>query len=179
MTSEAVMKDDLTTVLSALHSSDSISADAVRRWMEVGDLRIRGAVYHLLQDARHRIVPHLSTADQCSFMLDYLFDCLLQNPESDDFLHSGFEAAWELAGWVKQLGSIDDAQSLISRIVQRLTAEYVAADEPTRNRIETGAVEHIMESPSLRRHFASWKDDPTLRKAYEDCLLWGQSHEQK
>ncbi len=172
------MNKELESGLSALDSNDSVSAEAVRRLIGDGDLRVRGAAYYFLQRARDRIVPPLSTAEQCSFMLDYLFECLLLDPESDDYLYSGFEAAGELSGWVKRLERVGNNDRLISQIVQRLTQAYIAADENTRNRIETGAVEHMMESPSMRKYFASWKGDSTLGTAYELCLQWGIDHEE-
>jgi hypothetical protein len=119
----------------------------------------------------------LSATEQRSFAFDYLFDCLRENPESDDYLHSGFEAAWEIVRWARHLESSRDGPIIIPQIVDRLTVAYLAADETTRNRIETGTVEHIMESPPLRKYFASWKEHSTLGKAYELCLHWGLAHE--
>jgi len=75
---------------------------------------------------------------------------------------------------VKRLERVGDNEKLVSQIVQRLTQSYISADENTRNRIETGAVEHMMESPSMRKYFASWKGDPALGTAYELCLQWGK-----
>ena len=115
--------------------------------------------------------------EQCSFMETYLFQCLLQNPDSEDYLHSGFEAAWELAAWLKHLEGIEGTEGFIAGVVQKLTEAYRAADEITRNRIETGAVEHILESRTLRKYFASWEADPVLGQAYELCLEWGKAHE--
>jgi hypothetical protein len=172
------MSEELKLLLSALNSNALVSAETMRGPMGNGDLRARGVAYHVLQRVRGRIVPPLSTAEQRSFMLDYLFDCLLSHPESDDYLHSGFEAAWELAGWVKLLKNSGENYEIISKIVERLTDAYMGADDDTRNRIETGLVEHLMETPSLREYFASWKGDPTLGTAYELCLQWGKHHEE-
>ena len=143
------------------------------------ELRNRGAVYHLLRDVGDRIAPAVPANEQLSFMLNYLFDCLLQNPESieEDYLHSGFEAAWELADWVKSWADRDDTERLITQIVHKLTEEYRATDKATQNRIETGVVEHLMEKPALRPYFAAWKDDPMLSEAYRLCLLWGETNE--
>lgn len=178
MADESGMKVELERLLSALRSDDIIPASLIQGPMADEDLRVRGVAYHVLQRARERIDPPLSTAAQCSFMLDYLFDCILRNPESDDYQFSGFEAAWELAGWVKQLEGVGRNEAFVSHIIQRLTAAYRTAEETTRNRIETGVVEHLMERPSLREYFAAWKGDPTLGRAYELCLHWGKCHEE-
>jgi hypothetical protein len=142
-----------------------------------GDLRTRGAVYHLTAQAWERIVPELSMSEQCSFMAGYLFDCLILNPKSEDYVYGGFEAAWELASWLKHLEGREGGGIVITQVARRLTEAYLASDETTRNRIETGAVEHILESKPLRKYFESWASDPVLGKAYELCLEWGQAHE--
>jgi hypothetical protein len=164
-------------VLAAITSNDPIRADAVRRWMAADELTTRGAVYHLLQRAVGRIAPPLSQAEYYPFMLDYLFDCLLLNPKSNEFLHSGFEAAWDLVAWLKHVQNYEGSADFIAHVVSRITVAYVSADNTTRNRIETGLLEHILESPSLRKYLVSWKDDPDLGDAYKRCLEWGSAHE--
>lgn len=171
------MADDLTNLLMVLDSNDTIRADDARQWMLNGDLRMRGGVYEFFRRARHRIVPEIPVEKQHSLILDCLFDCLIQNPASGDYLHSSFEAAWEIAEWVKYAQSHGQATEWIKEVVRRLTQAYISADDTTRNRIETGAIEHMFESPSLREYFTFWKDDQVLRTPYEFCLLWGVEHE--
>jgi hypothetical protein len=173
------MNNQIDLILTAARSADTIPADTVLSWMSDHDLRVRGAVYFLLMEAGDNVAPPIAANESMSFMLNYLFDCLVQNPDSEDHLHSGFEAAWDLAAWVTRLADRVDTQRLIKQVVQKLTDEYRVADTPTRNRIETGVVEHLMEKPSLRPYFSSWKDDPVLAEAYRLCLLWGETNEQK
>jgi hypothetical protein len=47
---------------------------------------------------------------------------------------------------------------------------YKAADPTTRSRIETGALEHALESRAVRPFFDAWGTDPTLREAHEHAL---------
>jgi len=68
------------------------------RWTR-GDLHTRARVYALTASHWSRIHPEPSGEEHCRFMADYLLECLLQNPEADGFLHSGFEAAYEIAAW--------------------------------------------------------------------------------
>lgn len=166
------MADDLANLLMVLDSNDTIRGDDVRQWMVNGDLQIRGGVYEIFRRARQRIVPEIPVDEQHAFILDYLFDCLIQNPAPGDYLHGGFEAAWEIAGWVKYAQANGQATEWIKEVVRRLTQAYLSADDTIRNRIETGAVEHMFESPLLREHFNFWKGDPVLGTAYELCMLW-------
>jgi hypothetical protein len=109
-------------------------------------------------------------------MADYLIECLLLNPESDDFLHSGFDAAHEIAAWLKHLVKTSDGKTVLTEVAGRLALAYKAADPTTRNRIETGAFEHALESRAVRPFFAAWATDPTLRDAHEHALAWGMAH---
>jgi len=61
----------------------------------------------------------------------------------------------------------------------RLAIEYKAAEAITRNRIETGALEHALESRVVRPFFDSWGTDPILREAHEHAVAWGMAHPDK
>jgi hypothetical protein len=109
-------------------------------------------------------------------MADYLIECLVQNPEGDDFLHNGFDAGWEMAAWLKHLAKTGDLRAVLTEVAARLAIVYKAADAKTRNRIETGALEHALESRAVRPFFDSWGADPILRDAHEHALAWGLAH---
>jgi hypothetical protein len=106
-------------------------------------------------------------------MADYLIECLLQNPEGDDFLQSGFAAGYELAAWLKHLAKTSEGRAVLTDVASRLAVAYKAADPTTRNRIETGALEHALESRAVRPFFAAWGTDPTLRDAHEHEAYFG------
>jgi len=158
------------------HSKDIIPKEKVLLWMQSEDLNNLGAVYHLTDKAWERIKPELTMDEQCSFMKKYLLQCLELNQNSSDFVHSGFEAARELASWLKHLKSKDSTDEIIRIVVAELTSMYKRSDEETRNRIETGAIEHIFEDKRLLPYFLSWKNDPELSVAYKECLEWGKAH---
>jgi hypothetical protein len=164
-------------VLQALGSDGNILRSDVLRWMSDRDLETRALVYELTRNAWSRITPELSMNEQCSFMGEYLLECIAANRQNEDHIHSGFEAAWELAAWLKHLQPIKAAEPVIRKVVRDLENLYRSADEKTQNRIETGAVEHMIESRPLRKYFSHWRDDPELKAAYEACLAWGEAHE--
>lgn len=64
-----------------------------------------------------------------------------------------------------------------SPIVRDDVMVWVRADDDTRNRIEKGALEHILEMPALRPYFAHWQTDPVLAESYSCALAWGVAHE--
>ena len=160
----------------ALSGTGTVARREYERWIR-GDLRTRARVYALTASHWSRIHPEPSGLQQCRFMADYLIDCLLLNPEGDeDFLHSGFEAGYELAGWLKHLVKTSDGRAVLREVADRLAEAYKAADPTTRNRIETGALEHALESRAVRPFFDAWGTDPTLRDAHEHALAWGMAH---
>jgi hypothetical protein len=169
--------DESATILEVVRSDGPIPKSQVLAWMNDRDLRTRGAVYYLTDEVWDRITPALSMSEQCLFMENYLLDCLILDPESADYVHGGFQAAWELAAWLKHLEPLEGGHDVIERVVSHLTAAYLVADDLTRNRIETGAVEHILESQPLRRFFASWVGHPVLDEPYKQCLEWAEAHE--
>jgi hypothetical protein len=109
-------------------------------------------------------------------MADYLIECLLQNPEGDGFLHSGFEASYEIAAWLKHLVKSADGRVVVRDVAGRLADAYRSADVRARNRIEAGALEHALESRAVRPFFDFWSTDPILREAHEHALAWGMDH---
>jgi hypothetical protein len=114
--------------------------------------------------------------EQCEVMADYLLACLSSNPASDDFIHSGFEAGHALASCLKHWSAIPAASDVIAIVVKRLAELYRESDAEGRNRIETGALEHMLEAPRLRSYFEHWAQDAELREAYEPALAWGRAH---
>jgi hypothetical protein len=115
-------------------------------------------------------------SEHCTFMADYLLECLLKDPAPDDFVHSGFEAGHEIAAWLKHLSTIPDGGAIIGDVARRLAVSYKASDRITRDRVERSTLEHALESPRLRPFFADWDQDPLLREAYEPALRWGLAH---
>jgi hypothetical protein len=110
-------------------------------------------------------------------MAEYLIECLVRNPQSDDdFVHSGFEAGYEVAAGLKHLATRADGAPIITDVARRLEIAYRAADSETRNRIEAGALEHALESRKVRPFFATWSTDPVLAEAYGPALQCGLAH---
>jgi len=71
---------------------------------------------------------------------------------------------------------IPAASDVIAIVSKRLEQLYRESDAEGRNRIETGALEHVLEAPRLRPYFEHWAQDGELREAYEPALAWGRAH---
>jgi hypothetical protein len=165
-------------VEAALSGAQAVPKADYDRWIR-GDLATRARVYRLTATAWHRITPEPGMREHCTFMAGYLTECITRDPAADGFLHGGFEAARELAAWLKHLGGLPEAAGVIDDVARRLAVSWKDGDPATRNRIETGALEHILESPRLRPHFRTWAKDRHLRSAYEPALAWGLAHPER
>ena len=155
-------------VVRYFESDDAIARDDVRRWIDSGDLLTWGAVYALTLSH-----PDLLGDDHIEFARRYLLRCIEENPPSGDYLHGGYEAAWELAACLKQWHN-----KPLRGIATDLDKLYRRGDDATRNRILCGVLEHAFENPAVRPFFASWERDEELREAYRLALEWGAAHEE-
>ena len=163
--------------LEALHSSQPIPHQQVIDWIGSGDLETWGVLHVLTDKAYSRIKPELGMHDTCSFIENYLVKCLIENPEASDWIHSGYEAAWDLAGWLKHLEGLGpEAVRFIREVATRVEAAFREADSETRERIINGFLEHVFEKASLRAFFASWENEPVLGEAYALAAEWGDAH---
>lgn len=159
-----------------MDATHSIPKDQVLAWMTDDDLETRGAVYLLTDRAWSRIQPALTKDEQCSSMAAYLLECLETNPTSGNLVHSGYEAAWELAAWLKHLDDISGTEDVLQHVAQEIERIYRSADSKTKDRIMAGLLDHAFEQKNLRRFFAHWLYDPALRRAYALCSEWGDAH---
>jgi hypothetical protein len=167
-------------VVQLLNGDGAIARDDVRRWIDSGDLLTWSAVYELTRKEWSRITPEIPAEEQIGFMRRYLMRCIEENPTPGDYLHGGYEAAWELATSLKHWRRLEGKRlaSLIRGIAIDLEKAYRRGDAATQNRILCGVLEHAFEDPALRQYFNSWERDAELREIYRLALEWGAAHEE-
>jgi hypothetical protein len=162
----------------------SVRGDAFRRDEIVAlmniqdDLNLWSAIYRALDRSYAHIHPEPGMELTCGFMLKYLLRCIRENPSGHDEIHSGFEAAWELAAclklWSQRLPETGEILTLAEELIRQ---EFLNGDEPLRNRLETGMLEHALEAPQVRPYFSHWANDPSLREAWQAAMEWATHHE--
>jgi hypothetical protein len=144
-------------IVSLIIEDGVIPKGQVLNWMQEKDLEIRGAVYELTAKAWDRIQPEPTMKEQCSFMQQYLLDCIRENHKDTEWSHSGFEAAWELASWFKHLNKMPGTEGVLMTAARELTTMYRSGDNDLKNRIATGTLEHIFEVNSTLSHCRKWQ----------------------
>jgi hypothetical protein len=165
-------------VVSALRSDAEIARADVQRWIDSGDLLTWSAVYQLTNRAWARIQPPPTADEQTDFMRRYLLRCIEENPTPGDYLHGGYEAAWELASTLKHWRTLGGrVAAKIRGVALDLEKIYRRGDQATQNRILCGVMEHAFEDPAVRPYFVDWERDPELREAYKLAVEWGAAHE--
>lgn len=157
-----------------LASSEPVPREELQRWIDSGDLLTWSAVYALLELP----AAPLPAEEAADFMRRYLLRCIEENPSPGDYLHGGYEAAWELAAMLKAWRVRGGGPSrLIRGVAVDLEKLYRRGDPATKNRVLCGVLEHAFEDPALRPFFSNWEREAELREAYNLAMEWGATHE--
>jgi hypothetical protein len=53
---------------------------------------------------------------------------------------------------------------------------YLESGQAVRDAIETGFLEHALESKALRPYFEDWASDARLQASWNRALAWGEAH---
>jgi hypothetical protein len=161
----------------ALQSTEPIPRDRVLLWIEgATDLRTLSKLYRLTDEGYYRIQPDLGGGVACALIQRYLLECIRENVTDDDEIMSRFDAAMTLHGWLRHLLAMKDADNVLQSAARAVTELFLASGEDVRYTIETGFLEHALETTALRPYFEHWSADTRLRPAWERALEWGNAH---
>jgi hypothetical protein len=156
---------------------DCFTREEIAAYTAVGnDLDLWSAIYTAFGKAYYRIDPEPGMTMTCEFMTRYLLRCVQQNPPSNH-VHSGYEAASELAACLKSwLSKLPEAEPVLHRAARQTAAVYIAGDAEVRDRILNGMLEHALELAAVRPFFAYWASDPLLHEPWQLAMEWAVAH---
>jgi hypothetical protein len=161
---------------SALASEEQIPKDLVLSWIErASKLSTLSKLYRLTDEGYYRIQPELGADLTCALIQRYLIQCIRENVEDDDDIESRFDAAMSLHTWLRRLLKMNNDE-ILKRATHSITELYLTSDEAIRDAIETGFLEHALETAGLRPYFEYWSRDERLRDAWKRALEWGLAH---
>ena len=145
----------------------------VRKWMQSEDADTLGATYVFLSKSEHveRVTPPLDFDPVFEFMLQYYEFCLKTNPRSE-WANSNYSAGSDLVGWFVWMWDEGRDKKYFEAVKSRLEKLYVAGSAELKKCIEHAVVEHLFERKPIREFFTDWRDNPQLRPAYEEAMLW-------
>lgn len=163
----------------ALSTDEPISRDDVIRWINGtpnADLSTLAKLYRLTDEGYHRIQPDLGMEPTCALIQRYLLECIRQNVIDNDEIQERFEAASSLHIWLRHLLGIEGTSRIIEGAAKAVTNLYIESGEEIRYLIETGFLEHALETAGLRSYFERWASDVRLQSSWKHALAWADDH---
>jgi hypothetical protein len=151
----------------------SIPQSRVLKWMESEDADSLGATYVFLSKIEQveRVAPRFSFDPVFDFMLRYYEFCLKTNPKSK-WANSNYSAGRDLVGWFVSMWDEGRERKYFETIKSRLAQLYLSDSPELKKCIEHAVIEHLFERKPIREFFSDWQDNPQLRPAFEEGMLW-------
>ncbi len=150
-----------------------IPASLVRTWMASKDPDVLGATYGFFHSsAASRVGPALSFDEVFDFTLRYFEWCIRTDPAPVGWANTRYSAGWDLVGWFFGLWDQSRDRNYLKKIKTRLAGLYKTGDADLKKSIEHAIIEHLFERKQVREFFADWENDPDLKPAYDEGVLW-------
>jgi len=166
-------------IIAALSNNGPIPKERVLSWIDAtadSDLSTLSKLYRLTGEAYYRIDPELGADSTCVVIQRYLLGCIRDGVAENEEIEERYQAAMSLHVWFRQLAGMDGTSALLARAADGVTNLYLDGGEDVRDAIETGFLEHALETISLRQYFEHWAADPRLRPAWDRALARGKAH---
>ena len=153
-----------------------ISKAEMLRWMYGTDIANLGAVHAIISNRERAkaIMPPLSFEEDFKFRLTYYERCFLENPNVE-WADRSYPAGWTAASWISKIWKDPQTPKASLQEVKRwLASIYLKGDDRVKECLINATLEHLFEVDALAQFFKDWQDDPALRTAYEDGMLWSK-----
>lgn len=164
--------DNAAQVIAAFEARRPIALQKAIEWFCSADLEVCGVICAHLgrSEFLDLIQPQFKQEELDDLVVKYLLRCLVEDQESE-WIHSKYESAWALADWFNSVIDNSKYSSKIAALVEHLRDLYLAHQE-LRTVLLNGLLEHIYSSPTARKFFSHWQDDPLLKSALDEAGLW-------
>jgi hypothetical protein len=163
----------------SLAADGSIPRDAVLRWIDAtadSELLVLAKLYRLTGEGYYRIQPELGGESTCALIQRYLLGCIRENVSDSETIQGRYEAAQTLHVWFRHLHEMEGTSAILQRASSAVTNLYLESAQDVRDAIETGFLEHALETAGLRPYFEHWAHDTRLTESWERALAWGNAH---
>lgn len=163
----------------ALSGDAPISRQSVLSWIDAAvdsDLSTLSKLYRLTGEGYYRIQPELGREPTCALIQTYLLACIREGVTNSEEIQERYEAAQSLHEWFRHLLGMESTSAVLARAASAITKLYLESGEDVRDAIETGFLEHALETAALRPYFEHWASDPCLQLAWNRALEWGKAH---
>jgi hypothetical protein len=163
----------------ALSSDGPIRREQVVLWIDAvadSDLRTLSKLYRLTGEGYYRIQPELGMQATCGLIQRYLLGCVRDGVTDNSEIQERYDAAESLHVWFRQLAGIDGTSAVLTLAADGIKKLYLESGDDVRAAIETGFLEHALETNALRPYFEEWGSDSRLEPAWKRALEWGEAH---
>jgi hypothetical protein len=140
------------------------------------DLSTLSKLYRLTGDGYYRIQPEMGREPTCVLIRRYLLGCIRDGVTDNEEIQDRYEAAESLHVWFRHLVAMDGTSSLLSTAANAVKNLYLESGREVRDAIETGFLEHALETNALRAYFEDWASDARLQASWNRALAWGEAH---
>jgi hypothetical protein len=158
----------------SLPQTGIVSFAEICRQLKGADIDHRGHILEFVRENKSRIRPAPDDEWMCSELVTYYLDCVIRADSDVNTMDTPFEAAHALVGifnWL--LLDTADGRQTAENLAKRLADLFHGGSPEIQNRIETGFLEHALETPIARSIFAFWSRDPLLTESHSAALKWG------
>jgi hypothetical protein len=163
----------LKDIVSEFDKRESITHEAVKRWMETQDIEAMGALMSLLSDEKHyqRIDPPIMFEEYFLFATRYYERNIRENPDGE-WSDSRTTAGWDVAKWFIQLWEDRPSyETEIKQLKKLLKKLYEEGNEEFRSDLVIMVLEDLFHHPGIADHFADWQNEPLLSPAYAEAKM--------
>ena len=163
----------------ALSGDETIPRAQVMSWIEAtpdSDLSTLSKLYRLTEEGYYRIQPEMGSEPTCLLIRRYLLGCIRDGVTESEEIQGRYVAAESLHVWFRHLVAMDDTSSVLSSAATAVKDLYLESGQEVRDAIETGFLEHALETAALRPYFDDWASDARLQASWNKALAWGEAH---
>ena len=163
----------------ALSSDGPVPREKVLSWINASadsDLSTLSKLYRLTGEGYYRIQPELGREPTCALIQRYLLGCIRVGVTDNEEIEERYEAAESLHVWFRHLLGMEGTSAILAGAANAVTNLYLESGEDVRDAIETGFLEHALETSALRPYFEHWASDHRLQSAWNRALEWGKTH---
>ena len=163
----------------ALSSDGAIRSEHVVSWIDTvadSDLLTLSKLYRLTGEGYYRIQSELGIGPTCSVIQRYLLGCVRDGVTDNGEIQERYEAAESLHAWFRHLTGMEGTSAVLTSAADGVKKLYLESGDDVRTAIETGFLEHALETAALRPYFEQWGSDPRLEPAWKRALEWGEAH---
>lgn len=155
-----------------ISARSSITKAEAETWLSSPDLRLRAVAVGCFEKVRNfsKIQPPLTQSEWEIYYLNYLFECVDAKISGDDWIHSAYEACWDLA-WLFNLYVRKNRSAVTLKDIADRFGRLLILDDSKKTIVINGFLEHI-DRAARRRVMKDWHSDPSLSAAYIAVESW-------